>query len=175
MTEIQLEVNGKTETVTTDDPDIPLLYILRDDLGLHGPRFGCGLGQCGACTAHVDGQATRSCITPLSQIGTHKIVTLEDLGTAAHPHGRDRDRARHGDQPRLVELSDPDLPGGAGGRDRPDRPPDRGALGRRRTLDSNRAGGNQQRRLRRHRRAAALGAVYPGPGEAAIRDGLRMR
>jgi nicotinate dehydrogenase subunit A len=86
MAKIQLSVNGKTETVTADDPDVPLLYILRDDLGLHGPRFGCGLGQCGACTVHVDGQATRSCITPLSQIGTHKVVTLEGLGTAAHPH-----------------------------------------------------------------------------------------
>jgi nicotinate dehydrogenase subunit A len=80
-----LNVNGKTVSVTIDDPDTPLLYVLRNDLGLHGPRFGCGLGQCGACTVHVDGAAVRSCITPLSAV-TGKIVTLEGLGTDAKPH-----------------------------------------------------------------------------------------
>jgi nicotinate dehydrogenase subunit A len=82
----KLHVNGKSVTIASDDPDMPLLYALRNDLGLHGPRFGCGLGQCGACTVHLDGVATRSCVTPLSVIGNAKIVTLEGLGTADHPH-----------------------------------------------------------------------------------------
>jgi len=81
-----LNVNGKQVTVTIDDPDMPLLYALRDNLGLRGPRFGCGLGQCGACSVHVDGQPLRSCETPLSAIGDHKIVTLEGLGTPEKLH-----------------------------------------------------------------------------------------
>jgi nicotinate dehydrogenase subunit A len=80
-----LDVNGRTVSVAVDDPDTPLLYVLRNELGLHGPRFGCGLGQCGACTVHVDGAAVRSCVTPLSSV-TGRIVTLEGLGTAAAPH-----------------------------------------------------------------------------------------
>ena len=80
-----LNVNGRTVSVAVDDPDTPLLYVLRNELGLHGPRFGCGLGQCGACTVHVDGAAVRSCVTPLSSV-TGRIVTLEGLGTAAAPH-----------------------------------------------------------------------------------------
>lgn len=80
-----LNVNGKIVSVTVDDPDTPMLYVLRNELGLHGPRFGCGLGQCGACTVHVNGAATRSCITPLSAV-TGRIVTLEGLGTEAKPH-----------------------------------------------------------------------------------------
>jgi nicotinate dehydrogenase subunit A len=80
-----LSVNGRTVSVTVDDPDTPLLYVLRNELGLHGPRFGCGLGQCGACTVHVDGAAVRSCVTPLSAV-TGQIVTLEGLGTDAAPH-----------------------------------------------------------------------------------------
>src|SRR4249920_1673093 len=63
-----LTVNGRPVAVTVDDPKMPLLYALRDELGLHGPRFGCGLAQCGACTVHVDGKAVRSCRTPLSSI-----------------------------------------------------------------------------------------------------------
>jgi nicotinate dehydrogenase subunit A len=80
-----LNVNGRTVSVTVDDPDTPLLYVLRNELGLHGPRFGCGLGQCGACTVHLDGAAVRSCVTPLSSV-TGRIVTLEGLGTDAAPH-----------------------------------------------------------------------------------------
>ncbi len=76
---IPLHVNGKLTRVSVDDPDMPLLYTLRDNLGLHGPRFGCGLGQCGACTVHIDGNAVRSCVTPLSSVGKKKIVTLEGL------------------------------------------------------------------------------------------------
>jgi nicotinate dehydrogenase subunit A len=83
---IALSVNGQTTQVTVDDPNMPLLYALRNDLGLHGPRFGCGLGQCGACTVHIDGNAVRSCITPLSSVGDRDVVTLEGLGTPEKPH-----------------------------------------------------------------------------------------
>ena len=82
-----LTVNGKAVAITIDDPEMPLLYALRDNLALNGPRFGCGLGQCGACTVHVDGKAVRSCIMPLSQVAAgQKIVTLEGLGTPQKPH-----------------------------------------------------------------------------------------
>jgi len=82
-----LTVNGKRITVTIDDPDMPLLYALRDNLALRGPRFGCGLAQCGACTVHIDGRAVRSCVTPLSSLKTNqRVVTLEGLGTPAKPH-----------------------------------------------------------------------------------------
>jgi nicotinate dehydrogenase subunit A len=80
-----LNVNGRTVSVTISDPDMPLLYALRNELGLHGPRFGCGLGQCGACTVHVDGAAVRSCVTPVSAVNG-RIVTLEGLGSEASPH-----------------------------------------------------------------------------------------
>lgn len=82
-----LTVNGKKVSVRIDDPDMPLLYVLRDNLALHGPRFGCGLSQCGACTVHIDGAAVRSCVTPLSSItDKQKVVTLEGLGTPQKPH-----------------------------------------------------------------------------------------
>src|ERR1700723_3349501 len=82
---ISLDVNGRSARLTIDDPAMPLLYALRDDLGLHGPRFGCGLGQCGACTVHIDGVAVRSCVMPLSAV-KGKVITLEGLGTEAKPH-----------------------------------------------------------------------------------------
>jgi nicotinate dehydrogenase subunit A len=85
MATASLNVNGKSVSVTVDDPDTPLLYVLRNELGFHGPRFGCGLGQCGACTVHIDGTATRSCVTPLSTV-SGRIVTLEGLGTDTKPH-----------------------------------------------------------------------------------------
>jgi nicotinate dehydrogenase subunit A len=81
----QLNVNGAIVSVTVDDPDTPLLYVLRNELGLHGPRFGCGLGQCGACTVLLDGEAVRSCITPLSSVAG-KVMTLEGLGTNERLH-----------------------------------------------------------------------------------------
>jgi nicotinate dehydrogenase subunit A len=82
-----LTVNGKRVTIQIDDPDMPLLYALRDDLALHGPCFGCGLAQCGSCTVHVDGKAVRSCVTQLSSLRPNqKIVTLEGLGTPEKPH-----------------------------------------------------------------------------------------
>jgi nicotinate dehydrogenase subunit A len=83
---ITLNVNGKTATVEADDPQMPLLYALRNDLGLHGPRFGCGLGQCGACTVLVDGNAVRSCLLPVGNVGNAQVTTLEGLGSSAHPH-----------------------------------------------------------------------------------------
>jgi len=84
-TTIAFRLNGKATRVRVDDPKMPLLYALRDDLGLQGPRFGCGLGQCGACTVHVDGAAVRSCVTPVESIRGKKVVTLEGLGSPAHP------------------------------------------------------------------------------------------
>jgi nicotinate dehydrogenase subunit A len=84
--DINLTVNGEARVVHVDDPDTPLLYVLRDHLGLRGPHFGCGLGQCGACTVHYYGEALRSCIMPVSAVADAEIVTLEGLGTAEKPH-----------------------------------------------------------------------------------------
>jgi nicotinate dehydrogenase subunit A len=85
MAKIALKINGKAQTVDAE-PDTPLLYVLRDRLELHGPKFGCGLGQCGACTVMLDGVAARSCVIPVSKVGNRAVVTLEGLGTAAKPH-----------------------------------------------------------------------------------------
>jgi nicotinate dehydrogenase subunit A len=85
MPRIQLNVNGKDIDAEVEDLAMPLLYFLRNDLELHGPRFGCGLGQCGACTVLIDGFAVRSCIYPLASV-TGKVVTLEGLGTPERPH-----------------------------------------------------------------------------------------
>ncbi|HKW68937.1 MAG TPA: (2Fe-2S)-binding protein [Terriglobales bacterium] len=85
MSAIALKVNGRTHTVDVD-PATPLLYVLGDELQLRGPKFGCGLGQCGACTVLLNGRATRSCITPVSAVGKSEIVTLEGLGTPEKPH-----------------------------------------------------------------------------------------
>ena len=79
-----LNVNGQSTTVDAD-PATPLLYVLRDDLQLNGAKFGCGLGQCGACTVMVDGHPVLSCITPLSVVGTRPVKTIEGLGTADKP------------------------------------------------------------------------------------------
>ena len=80
-----LQVNGSSRAVTVE-PDTPLLYVLRNDLELNGPRFGCGLSQCGACTVLIDGVPTRSCVTPLSRVGQSEVTTLEGLGTLAKLH-----------------------------------------------------------------------------------------
>ena len=77
----KLSVNGQSHTVEAD-PDMPLLYALRNDLGLNNPHFGCGLAQCGACTVHVDGQPTRSCVTPMSAVGKSEVTTLAEIGRA---------------------------------------------------------------------------------------------
>jgi nicotinate dehydrogenase subunit A len=81
---ISLDINGQVHAIDAD-PTTPLLYVLRDNLGLNGAKFGCGLGQCGACTVMVDGQATFSCITPISVLPGRRIRTVEGLGTAAEP------------------------------------------------------------------------------------------
>lgn len=83
---IRLDVNGRTHELEIDDPAMPLLYALRDEIGLNNPRFGCGLGQCGACTVHVDGVPVRSCSTPVSRVVGKQVVTLEGLGTPEQPH-----------------------------------------------------------------------------------------
>jgi nicotinate dehydrogenase subunit A len=85
MARITLDVNGSAHTIDAD-PDMPLLYALRNDLNLNNPHFGCGLAQCGACTVHIDGKAVRSCVTPLSAVGAGKVVTLAGLGTPEKPH-----------------------------------------------------------------------------------------
>ena len=82
-----LNVNGRQVAIDIDDPEMPLLYALRDNLALKGPRFGCGLEQCGACTVHINGRAVRSCVKPLKDIkATDRVVTLEGLGTPQNPH-----------------------------------------------------------------------------------------
>ena len=83
---VKLTVNGKQHNLRVDDPQMPLLYALRNDLNLHGPRFGCGLAQCGACTVHVDGKSVRSCRFPVSAAAGKKVVTLEGLGRGAKMH-----------------------------------------------------------------------------------------
>jgi nicotinate dehydrogenase subunit A len=82
---VSLKVNGAVHSVGAE-PDTPLLYVLRNDLGLSAAKFGCGLGQCGACMVLVDGAPVRSCITPISALGQMEITTLEGLGTAEQPH-----------------------------------------------------------------------------------------
>ena len=82
-----LRINGKAVALGPAEPSTPLLYLLRNDADLHGPHFGCGLGQCGACTIHVNGEAVRSCIRPLSSLSSKdEIITLEGLGTPGKPH-----------------------------------------------------------------------------------------
>ena len=85
MARITLDVNGSAHTIDAD-PDMPLLYALRNDLNLNNPHFGCGVAQCGACTVHINGEAVRSCVTPLSAVGNGKVVTLAGLGTPEKPH-----------------------------------------------------------------------------------------
>jgi len=81
MAKLTLRVNGRTREVESDDPDVPLLYVLRNDLGLTGTHFGCGLAQCGACTVLVGGRAIRSCVTPARSVGGRDVITIEGLST----------------------------------------------------------------------------------------------
>jgi nicotinate dehydrogenase subunit A len=85
MAKLALRVNGANRAVESDDPDIPLLYFLRNDLGLTGTHFGCGLAQCGACTVLVDGRAVRSCTTPARVVASREVTTIEGLGTPDRP------------------------------------------------------------------------------------------
>ena len=85
MSAITLSVNGTTHRLDVD-PTTPLLYVLSEDLQLRGPKFGCGLSQCGACTAIVNGDAVRTCVTPVSRVNGATISTLDGLGTSENPH-----------------------------------------------------------------------------------------
>jgi nicotinate dehydrogenase subunit A len=84
MATYSLRVNGEARVVDAD-PDTPMLYVLRDSLALKGPKFGCGLAQCGACVIHVNGEAARSCVLPIEAVKNGAITTLEGLGTSARP------------------------------------------------------------------------------------------
>jgi nicotinate dehydrogenase subunit A len=85
MATYKLSVNDRTVSVDSWDPEQPLLYVLRNALGLHGPKFGCGLGQCGACTVLIDGKVARSCITPVQAAAGKKVTTIEGLGNPENP------------------------------------------------------------------------------------------
>ena len=85
MSVFTLKVNGRTHSVDVD-PTTPLLYVLSDDLQLRGPKFGCGLAQCGACTVNIGGRAVRSCVTAVSTVGNAEVTTLEGLGSPDNPH-----------------------------------------------------------------------------------------
>lgn len=85
MKQLALTVNGRRHSVTVD-PDTPLLFVLNDNLALRGPRFGCGMAQCGSCTVIIDGQLVRSCVKPVGAVGQRHITTLEGLGTPEKPH-----------------------------------------------------------------------------------------
>jgi nicotinate dehydrogenase subunit A len=85
MSVFTFRVNGQNHRVDVD-PDTPLLYVLSDDLTLRGPKFGCGIGQCGSCTVMLKGEAIRSCVTPVRSVGNSEITTLEGLGTIDKPH-----------------------------------------------------------------------------------------
>jgi nicotinate dehydrogenase subunit A len=85
MATLQLRVNGSARTIQLDDPDTPLLYVLRNDLDLTGAHFGCGLAQCGACTEHVDGVAVPSCVTPAASVQGREVTTVEGLGSPERP------------------------------------------------------------------------------------------
>lgn len=85
MTDLILHVNGSDHAVNLGDPDTPLLYVLRDDLALNGPKFGCGQGQCGACTVMVNGQTVRSCMTKAAAVAGKTVTTLEGLGSPEAP------------------------------------------------------------------------------------------
>ena len=86
MPSYQLNVNGQIKTVQVSDPQQPLLYAIRNSLGLTGAKYGCGLGQCGTCMVHIDGRASRSCMVSVSQAVNKKIITIEGLGTPEKPH-----------------------------------------------------------------------------------------
>jgi nicotinate dehydrogenase subunit A len=85
MMTISLKVNGAVRSVPAES-DTPLLYVLRNDLGLNGAKFGCGLAQCGACTVLIDGRSVRSCVTEIGSIGAAEITTIEGIGSIEHPH-----------------------------------------------------------------------------------------
>jgi nicotinate dehydrogenase subunit A len=85
MATYKFQLNGEETTVDSWDPEQPLLYLLRNSLGLHGAKFGCGLSQCGACTVLIDGKAARSCVTPVKQVAGREVTTIEGLGSPEKP------------------------------------------------------------------------------------------
>jgi nicotinate dehydrogenase subunit A len=89
MSVISLKVNGHVHNVDVD-PETPLLYVLSDELELRGPKFGCGLAQCGACTVVIQGRAVRSCVMPVSAVKDQEVTSLEGIGTPEHPHAIQR-------------------------------------------------------------------------------------
>ena len=125
-TTIKLTVNGTPRELHTDDPNMPLLYALRDELGLHGLHFGCGLAQCGACTVHYYGEALRCCVMPISAVAGAEVVTLEGLGhrreTASIAAGLHR---RAGGAVRLLHQRHDHAGGGVSGDDQTARPKSR--------------------------------------------------
>ena len=86
MNTVQLHINGKPHAVEDVDPDMPLLWLLRDRLHFVGTKFGCGMAQCGACTVHIDGVAQRACVTRVGDVGERKVVTIEGLATGEQLH-----------------------------------------------------------------------------------------
>jgi nicotinate dehydrogenase subunit A len=86
MAAVELQVNGNAVKLESWDPDQPLLYLLRNQLGFSGPKYGCGLGQCGACAVLIDGELARACTVPLSIAAGHAVTTIEGLGTPEKPH-----------------------------------------------------------------------------------------
>jgi nicotinate dehydrogenase subunit A len=86
MASYAFQLNGRAVSADSWDPAQPLLYVLRGAFALHGPKFGCGLGQCGTCTVLVDGKAVRSCMTPVSRVASRAVTTIEGLGTREQPH-----------------------------------------------------------------------------------------
>jgi nicotinate dehydrogenase subunit A len=86
MADFTLRVNGATRSISSVEPDTPLLYILRNDLELNGPKFGCGIALCGTCTVLLDGKPARSCVLPVSDAAKGHVTTVEGLGTIDHPH-----------------------------------------------------------------------------------------
>lgn len=86
MATYSLVVNGNRRSVNSWDPNQPLLYVLRNSLGLHGPKFGCGVGQCGSCTVLIDGKPARSCVTRIAAVTGKRVITIEGLGSPEKPH-----------------------------------------------------------------------------------------
>jgi nicotinate dehydrogenase subunit A len=161
MSAISLKVNGRSQTLELD-PATPLLYVLSDDLGLRGPKFGCGLAQCGSCTVLVKGRAIRSCVTPVGALAGADVTTLEGLGTPEAPHPIQKafieeQAAQCGFCLNGVILSAKAL---LDRRERPHRPARRARHRGRRNVHHRRGRGDRQRHLRCDRGARSAGAVH---------------
>ena len=112
---VALTINGESKTVDAP-PDMPLLWVLRDLLGMTGTKFGCGIAQCGACTVHLDGKAVRSCLLPVGAIGNRAITTIEGVGATPSRRQGAEGLARSGSDPvRLLPVRSDHVGGGAAG------------------------------------------------------------